>query len=358
LWEQRERRYAAVYLGLDVHLKTISYCVMDATGAINTEGAVAAEVEQVIRLGRLHDVTDATLEACGNWQPYYDALLSLGVRTALAHPNRVRAIASARIKTDAIDARTLAHLLRADLIPEAWAPPPALRGVRELLSYRSAVMGTRVRLKNQIRATFVKEGLRPLKTLFGPTGRGWLDRNEALLTPVRRFIVQTARRQLSECDGVLVQVDEALARHRTGGAVELLQTIPGFGPLTAQAFLAAIGDWSRFPSPDHLASYLGLVPSIRASGGRERRGHITKEGPGYVRWLLVQGAWTAVRTSRYFRSVFHRISRRRGRQIAIVAIAHKLSRIAYAMLTTGTLYQHPAEGMTPVMGKGVTPRQA
>jgi len=164
-----------VYLGLDVHLKTISYCLMDATGAIQKEDAIAAKVEELVRLVGLHGVSHATLAACGNWQPYYDALVSLGVTAALAHPNRVRAIAAARIKTDAIDARILAHLLRTDLIPEAWAAPPALRPVRELLSYRSVVMGTRVRLKNQVRSTFVKEGLQPPKTLFGPTGQAWLD---------------------------------------------------------------------------------------------------------------------------------------------------------------------------------------
>lgn len=337
-----------MYLGLDVHLKTISYCVVDATGAIHKEGTIGAKLEEVARVVRLYGVTQATLEACGNWQPYYDVLVSLGVATALAHPNRVRAIAAARIKTDAIDARILAHLLRTDLIPEAWASPPALRPVRELLSYRSAVMRTRVRLKNQIRATFVKEARQPPKTLFGPTGQSWLDKNEPALTPARRFIAQTARWQLLQCDTVLAQVDEALARYRTGSAIQLLQTIPGFGPLTAQAYLAALGDWSRFPSPGHVASYLGLVPSIRASGGKERRGHITKEGPSYVRWLLVQAAWTAIRTNAYFRRVFHRISRRRGRQVAVVAVAHKLSRIAYAMLMTSTLYQDPTEKMTPV----------
>jgi transposase len=156
---------------------------------------------------------------------------------------------------------------------------------------------------------------------------------------------------------VVAQVNEALAHYRTGGAIQLLQTIPGFGPLTAQAYLAALGDWTRFSSSGHVASYLGLVPSVRASGSKERRGHIAKEAPSYVRWLLVQAAWTAVRTSSYFRRVFHRISRRRGRLIAIVAVAHKLSRIGYAMLVTGTLDQDPVEGMTPVMGKGVGARQ-
>jgi transposase len=98
------------------------------------------------------------------------------------------------------------------------------------------------------------------------------------------------------------------------------------------------------------------VPSIRASGTKERRGHITKEGPSYVRWLLVQAAWNAVRVNAYLRRVFNRISYRRGRRIAIVAIAHKLSRIAYALLSTGAFFQDPAEGMTPVLAKGVIPR--
>ena len=108
-----------MYMGLDIHMKSISYCVMDGKGEILKEGAIAATVPKVVQLVQRHGVTHATLEACGNWQPYYDALVSLEVDTSLAHPNRVRAIAAARIKTDSIDARTLAHLLRADLIPEA-----------------------------------------------------------------------------------------------------------------------------------------------------------------------------------------------------------------------------------------------
>ena len=346
-----------MYLGLDIHLKSISYCVMDAKGSIHKEGTIAATVGKVVQLVQRHSVTDATLEACGNWQPYLDALVSLGVNTLLAHPNRVRAIAAARIKTDSIDARILAHLLRADLIPEAWAAPPPLRSVRELLNYRSVVIQTRVRLKNQVRSTFVKEGLQPPKTLFGPMGQAWMDRNKTALTSARQFIVKTGRWHLLQCETVLAQVDEVLAEHRTGGAIQLLQSIPGFGPLTAQAYLAALGDWTRFPSVEHVASYLGLVPSIRASGTKERRGHITKEGPSYVRWLLVQAAWNAVRANAYFRRVFNRISHRRGRHIAIVAVAHKLSRIAYALLSTGAFFQDPAEGMTPILAKGVIPRQ-
>jgi hypothetical protein len=92
-----------------------------------------------------------------------------------------------------------------------------------------------------------------------------------------------------------------------------------------------------------------------ASGAKERRGHVTKEGRSYVRWLLVQAAWVAVRTDAYFRQVFHRISRRRDRQIAIVAVAHELSCTGYAMLATGTLYQDPADGMTRVDGRGRDP---
>ena len=238
----------ATYLGLDIHMKSISYCVMDAKGAILKEGTIAATVPKVVQLVQRHGVTHATLEACGNWQAYYDALVALGVNTRLAHPNRVRAIAAARIKTDSIDARILTHLLRVDLIPEAWAPPPPLRAVRELLNYWSVVMQTRVRLKNQVRSTFVKEGLQPPKTLFGPMGQAWMDGNQTASTSARQLIVRTARWHLQQCETVLAQVDEVLAEYRTGGAIQLLQSIPGFGPLTSQPTWRRWGTGRGFPA--------------------------------------------------------------------------------------------------------------
>ena len=128
------------------------------------------------------------LEASGNWCAAYDTLVAAGAEVKLAHPARVKAIASARIKTDKIDARILAHLLRADLIPEAWAPPQEVRDLRDLVRLRWGFISNRTRAKNRIHVLLAREGLRyEGSDMFGQRGRHRME-SLSLRPHVRRLI--------------------------------------------------------------------------------------------------------------------------------------------------------------------------
>ena len=158
------------YLGLDVHKVRTQYCLVDVLGEILSEGNVPTE-EAASLVSEVD--TAVVLEATGSWHATYDALVATGALVKLAHPARIKAIASAKVKTDKIDARILAHLLRADLIPEAWAPPTSVRELRDLVRLRWRFVSQRTTAKNRITNLLARENLRFAGTdLFG---REWQE---------------------------------------------------------------------------------------------------------------------------------------------------------------------------------------
>src|SRR5215212_11448021 len=163
---------ARYYLGLDVHQVRTQYCLVDGGGAVVREGSVPTE--DVLTLVDRPDLA-AVLEASGDWCAPYDTLRASGVAVKLAHPARVKAIAAARIKTDKIDARILAHLLRTDLIPEAWAAPQETRELRALVRLRWGFVSVRTQAKNRLHSLLRREGLRcPHTDLLGRAGQAGL----------------------------------------------------------------------------------------------------------------------------------------------------------------------------------------
>ena len=265
------------------------------------------------------------LEATGAWSFVYDTLEPTGVRVFLAHARRVKAIASAKVKTDSVDSETLAHLLRTGLLPVSYAPPPPIRSWREMLRTRHSLVRMRTTFYCRIQILLAKEGLLcPATDIFGRRGRRWVAAQE--LSPVHRQLVNLLVRQADalkqEIGALEDNLREALEAHP---ALARLLTVPGFGFLTAATFLAEVGDVSRFPRARHLVSYLGLAPRVRASGGRVRMGRLTKEGPPLVRSYLVQAAYNAIRRPGICQDLYGRS----GSQSARVAVARKLVTLAY-----------------------------
>jgi transposase len=165
-----------LHYGLDVHKKYTNICVMDSAGTVLAEGRSDTDQLPHHPAFFLEGKKRVVLEAGANWPFVYDLLEPIVEEVLLAHPLRVRAIAAARVKTDAIDARTLAHLLRSDLIPAAYIPPPPIREARELFRYRLDLINQRVAVKNRVHAILTKEGLAsPVTDTFGREGRRWLE---------------------------------------------------------------------------------------------------------------------------------------------------------------------------------------
>jgi transposase len=330
---------ARYYLGLDVHKVRTQYCLVDEDGCLIEEGSVATEdvATLIDRPGMA-----AVLEATGNWCAAHDALVAAAAEVKLAHPARVKAIASARIKTDKIDARILAHLLRADLIPEAWAPPQEVRDLRDLVRLRWGFISAQTKAKNRIHVLLARAGLRYEGTdLFGQRGRRWLERIR--LRPHVRQLVDHLLEHIDETAHHVEALTRGLHEHLDDQpALHLLMTIPGVGFITAATLMAELGDWRRFRGPKQVAAYFGLVPTVRASARTARYGHVTKSGSGHARRVLVEAAHVAIRLPGPVRLRYLSLFRRRGKKVALVASARTLLILAWTLLMRGEVYQQAA----------------
>ena len=268
-------------------------------------------------------------------------------RVTVSNPMRTRAIASAKVKTDQIDARVLAQLGAADFLPEVWAPDEATRALRRRIAHRSSLVRQRTRLRNQIHAVLARNLIEaPVTDVFGQRGRRWLA--DLDLPAHEREQVDSNLRLHDALDVEIELVERQLAEQALArGDVRRLMTIPGVGAITALAMVAVIGDVTRFPSPRQLVGYLGLDPRVHQSGEKAaRHGHISRAGQAHARGLLIEAAHTAIRTPGPLRAFHARLAARRGKQIALCATARKLAVLAWHLLSSDEDYRYGAPTIT------------
>ncbi len=267
------------------------------------------------------------LEATSNAWLLYDQLQPLVAEVVVAHPQAVKLIAAARVKTDSRDAIKLASLLAANLIPAVWVPPQEVRELRALVSHRSRLVKQRTQAANRLHSVLQRHNLNPPPgTPFAVHQREWwlaLD-----LPPAEKLRVQQDLSLYPTLEVLTQEIDAELGRLSTCDPwvkqVPFLVQLPGLGVLSAMRILAAIGEIARFPSAKHLVGYAGLGASVHQSGETNRGGRITKEGRSDLRGIMVEAAWVAVEHHPHWKAQFERLSRRIGKQKAIVAIARKL----------------------------------
>lgn len=343
------------YVGLDVHRKNTYFTRMDASGNILHQGSVPnAEILRALPGEPGH--AKVAMEATGNWYHLYDLLEEVVAEIYLAHPLKTRVIAEARVKTDKIDSEALAHLLRTDLLPCSYIPPRDVRNLRDLLRYRAALVRVRTGLKNMVHALLAKNGLlKAVSDIFGKRGRGWLA---SLSLPEEHRLALDGL--LAVNDALEAQLDlvskEIDRRARANPEAMLLTSIPGIAYYSALLIVAEIGDVRRFSNSRRLTAYAGLVPSVRASGGQVRHGHITKQGSRWLRWIMVEAAQSAARWDPELRRFHWRIAKRKGHRTANVALARELLKIVYHLLKEGRTYERRSGGSVFNMAATGAPR--
>lgn len=313
------------YIGFDIHKRYTFYTQMNETGTIQRQGKLPNTREA---LGEFFaDVAEparVAMEATMNWYHLYDLLEVLEIPVTLAHPERTRAIAEAKVKTDKVDSTILAHLLRADLVPAAYIPPREIRDLRELLRFRAALVRLQTMVKNRIHAILLKHGYQSVYTdVFGVKGRAWLA--TLALRPVYQQALQSFLAILDTLHAQIKAASATIDAHaQASPAAQTLCRLPGIGHYSALLILAEIGDITRFPGPKQLVSYAGLAPSVHASGGHVRTGHITKRGSPWLRWILIEAAHHAARRPGRFQELYRRLERRKSANVAYVAVAREL----------------------------------
>jgi transposase len=258
----------------------------------------------------------------------------------IGNPLRVRAIAEAKIKTDKVDSRVLAELLRADYLPAVWQPDADTQRLRRLTHRRAALVSDRTRLKNRLHS-ILHHGLIPLPEcdLFSKKGIAWLrqlplGKEEGLARDSDLRLLELTEVEIAELDELLMR--EAWQDEK----VRLVMSIPGIDYTVAQTCLAAIGDISRFPNGKKLSAYLGLNPSTRQSGAHCYHGPITKQGNAHARWLLVQAAQHLSQYRGPLGQTMRRIVKRKNRKVAVVACARKLAVLLWHVLSSGEPFRY------------------
>ncbi len=342
-------------IGIDTHARTHAVCILAEDGQVVKEFQVKGGVDVLTR--QLRAAVDGPFRVCYEaslgYGILYDHLAPLAAEVQVAHPTHLRAIFRSKRKTDRVDAQKLARLLRLGEVPRVHVPAAPVREHRVTIEHRRRLVDKRTRAKNGLRAVLRSQGIDAPRgqSLFSIKGRAWIAALPfaSPLTALRR---DQLLREVERLNEEIKEVTHALEGVVTEDAqVELLRTIPGVGPRTAEAFVAYVDDVERFASVRHAAAYFGLVPCLDQSAGTSRYGRITRQGPATARKLLVEAAWRSITLSPTMRAYFERIKggKKDRNGVAIVAVAHRLVRVMTALLKSGAPWKEEsaAEAAVP-----------
>jgi transposase len=370
--------------GLDVHKKTVVACVLRSTSGsdvdthVRTFGTMTTELEELGRWLVESGCTHVAMEATGAyWKPVYNVLEERAdLQLLVVNAHHLRTVPGR--KTDVKDAEWIATLLRHGLVRASFIPDRGQRELRELTRYRTALIRQRADEVNRLQKTLEGANIKLASVLTDLTGVSGQRILEALLegqtdpaqladlahwrvqlkrpaleqavvgrlSRVLRFVVQQQLRHLHDLDEQIAACDAAVEEqlHPFVRELQRLRSVPGVGPRTAEVILAEVGmALERFPTANHLAAWAGMCPGNRQSGGKRHHAPVRKGSP-WLRAALAEAAWAASHCKTgYLPALFRRISARRGRKRAIVAVGHSILITAYYLLTRGAVYQDLGE---------------
>jgi len=282
------------------------------------------------------------MEATGYSRWFERLLAELGFELWIGDPAEIKAKRVKKQKTDREDARLLLKLMREDRFPRIWVPSPENRDVRQLLWHRHRLVQTRTRIMNQLQALAMNEGKRWKSRLWSQQGRAefeklalgpWTSRRRSELLE----LVDRLNPSIEELTAAVEQ--EANKRPE---ALRLM-THPGVGPMTALAYVLIIGTPERFARGKQIGTYVGMIPTEDSSAGKQRLGHISKQGNSLLRYLLVEAAQSATRFNPHWRRRYMRLAMRRHRSIAKVAMGRRMAIRLYWMWRNGCDYSPSLE---------------
>jgi transposase len=328
-------------IGIDIH-RTFGEVVIWENGLTRHEGRVDMTRTALEGFARqLRPTDEVVIEATGNAMAVSRVLTPFVARVVIANPLQVKAIAHAHVKTDKVDAGTLASLHAAGYLPQIWTPDAGTERLRRLVARRYQVVRHRTRIKNEVHAILHAHLIPkcPHADLFNGRGRAWLEQQPLPADETRA--IERHVRELDRLGEDLAALDCDIAQDALEDeAIHRLLTITGVNLTVAAGLMAAIGSIDRFISPQKLVSYFGLNPRVRQSGlGAAHHGRISKAGRSHARAMLVEAAWAAAKTPGPLRGFFIRVRAKRGHQIAAVAVARKLAVLCWHMLAKGEDYR-------------------
>jgi len=315
------------YVGLDVHKKTISYCVKEGSGRIHSEGKIASTRLDLDRWrSTLPQPWTAAMEATIFTGWIYDALVPYATELKVAHPLMLRAIAAAKKKNDRIDASKIADCLRCNFLPECYMASPEIRERRRTLRYRNLLVRQLVQMKNKIAVLLMEAGVSYNKQKLHKAGYfaeliGTSPDIQDGLRPLLRLCRETVVR-LGKTESALVRSlqRDPLLQER----IERLMTIPAVGPITALTWALEVGDVARFSSIKKAISYCGLCAAEKSSAETVKRSPLSKQRNRHLQTTLIEAAKMAPRNSPALAMLYETEKQKHNANRATLAVARKL----------------------------------
>lgn len=334
------------YIGLDVHKKTVSYCIKTADGRIVQEGTLQATRAALRSWAEKlpqpwHGAMEATLFSA--W--IYDTLKPYAQQLSMGHPARMKAISAGKKKSDTLDARTIADLLRCNLLPTCYVLPPEMRDLRRLLRYRNLVVQQSVRMQNKMAGLLMESGTPFAKDkLQGKRYFSQLMKDLEEVPESVQDLLRMSRGAMEMFEATQKQlVQRLLAEPVLEKRIERLLSIRGVGPITALSWALEVSDPHRFSSIADAVSYCGLTAAFRSSAGKQQRGPISKQRNAWLQTVLIEAAKMAPRWNPHLAALYARELERGHANRATLQVARKL--VAYLMAVDKS--GHPFRVLTP-----------
>ena len=317
------------YIGMDIHKQFTVAAVKDKDGKRLAEEKFDNSKENFANFLEEYkpEETKIVMESTMVWEWIYEIVEGLGYDVKLANPLKTKAIAFARIKTDKVDANTLADLLRANLVAESYIPPKEIRVLRELARERKTIVKQQTQLKNKIRMLLIRRGEVLPTVTFSIIALSWLHEKGGIIAQYARLL-EDYQAELAIIDDHIREISEGLDE------TQLLCTVPGIGSIRALTIASEIGEIERFPTSNQLCSYAGLVPSVHQSGSTLIHGRLIKQASKMLKYVLIETSWSIVRSkqSTRLKEFYKKLMKKKGKQKAICATARKLCCVIHAML--------------------------
>jgi len=339
------------FIGVDLHKKTISLCVVVVVAGkrqvLIRKRFRCCDTAKIREFFEEQGTFQVVVEATANYEWFLLLIDDLADRCVLAHPKKLRVIAECKHKSDKIDAQILGEFLAMDMIPEAYRPSPRIRQYRVLVRHRCWIQGRITSLKCKLRdkASHYNADIAELFTL-----KGQQHLADIAMSHADRFQTSEMLTLLRLCQGQLEEVDVELREFgRTAPGAErearaVLSTIPEVGAVTIDIVLSELGDWRRFRNAKQVVAFAGLDPGFRESAGKGKQLSITKEGSRLLRWVLIQTAWRLVGKYARWRHIFGTLEKNTAStKKAIVGVARRLLCVMFAMLRDGKGYRLEAQ---------------
>lgn len=321
---------APCFIGIDYSKVFSVVTIGDHTGSVISQEKLINDEAAMREYFRTFRGLPCAIESCRGYEWLVQLLRDVGCQVHLANPYGVKLIAQSRCKTDKIDSRILMELLAKGFLPTCYQVTQKESDYRELVRHRAQLVRTKVRHKQRVHALLDKEN-KGLRYPFTEAGRKQVA--QITLLGERQALLEHELNVIDFVEEKVTYLDQRIRRlAKSDPDVYRLKSIPGFDVYTAMLFRAEIGDCTRFIRSKQVVAYIGLAPRVYESGSVRRTGRITKQGSPLLRSALVESAWSAIRCSPTLLKRFNRIAVKRGRKVAIVAVAAQLARIAYRVL--------------------------